>query len=307
MASFSEAFASKLGESWFATVATPAFGFWVGGLVAWLWKERESDCAGRLREMLTNLDDSVLWVIAIGGLLVVLASGVLVDRLSFGVLRVLEGYWPRPLATLRGKLIAGRNGRLAMLEERIQVLLARAELEADEQDELSRLEMSLARAPADLTLRMPTRLGNVLRAAEARPNEKYGLDAVVCWSRLWLVMPGQAKAELQEARSAMDADVGGLSWACLLFIWTVYTWWAIPVAVAAVLLTNKATLGSAVLYSDLLEASFDLYRFDLYRALAWPLPSNPAVERESGRRLTEYLWRGSTDTEPAFSPTNEGS
>jgi hypothetical protein len=40
----------------------------------------------------------------------------------------------------------------------------------------------------------------------------------------------------------------------------------------------------------------DLYRPLLCQALRWPLPTNPQEERELGKALTEYLWRGSVHT-----------
>jgi len=43
--------------------------------------------------------------------------------------------------------------------------------------------------PAESDRHMPTKLGNILRAAELRSKDKYGLDAVICWPRLWLLLP----------------------------------------------------------------------------------------------------------------------
>jgi hypothetical protein len=39
----------------------------------------------------------------------------------------------------------------------------------------------------------------------------------------------------------------------------------------------------------------------LYEQLRWPLPANPGEERQTGARMTTYLWRGSAGDEPAFS------
>jgi hypothetical protein len=55
-----------------------------------------------------------------------------------------------------------------------------------------------------------------------------------------------------------------------------------------------------VIYGDLLESAFDLYRTLLYKSLRWKLPRNPTEERELGKGLTDYLWRGFTDPEPTF-------
>lgn len=63
---------------------------------------------------------------------------------------------------------------------------------------------------------MPTKLGNILRAAESRPYDKYGLDAVICWSRLWLLLPDGVKKELQEARSNLNTAARFWLWVCCL-------------------------------------------------------------------------------------------
>lgn len=59
-------------------------------------------------------------------------------------------------------------------------------------------------------------------------------------------------------------------------------------------------LDSAAIYGDLLEAAFDLHRTALYTSLRLPLPKNPTEEQQTGRALTDYLWRGFTEPEPTF-------
>jgi len=38
--------------------------------------------------------------------------------------------------------------------------------------------------------------------------------------------------------------------------------------------------------------SDDLHRMALYEALGWPRPKDSDEEKALGRRLTEFLWRG---------------
>jgi hypothetical protein len=78
---------------------------------------------------------------------------------------------------------------------------------------------------------MPTRLGDILRAAEARPTNKYGLDTIVCWYALWLLLPAETETELVQARAALDKAAGTWLWGALFLVWTPWTWWAVPIAV----------------------------------------------------------------------------
>jgi len=93
MGKFWEGVGGKLADRW-ATVAGPALLFWLGGLLAW------AHHAGGLHRLSTPTDwlngQTILTQIAVvlTALLAVLASGMLVDRLTFPTLRLLEGYWP---------------------------------------------------------------------------------------------------------------------------------------------------------------------------------------------------------------------
>src|SRR6266498_1987653 len=56
--------------------------------------------------------------------------------------------------------------------------------EEDEQDEYEEV--------------LPTRLGNILRAAERYPISHYGMDAVYFWPRLFPLLPPEFKADYEE-------------------------------------------------------------------------------------------------------------
>jgi hypothetical protein len=161
--------------------------------------------------------------------------------------------------------------------------------------------------PAQTEKLMPTRLGNLLRAAEMRPLNKYELDAVICWPRLWLVLPDSVKKELQEARAELNTAARVWLWSLLFLIWTVWAWWAAPVGLLSALFAYRWALDAAATYCDLLESAFDLHRTDLYKALRWPIPANPVEERELGRQLTVYLRRGYYPKNLEFTPPKEKS
>ncbi|MFE4104896.1 MAG: hypothetical protein ACTS3T_15570, partial [Almyronema sp.] len=150
----------------------------------------------------------------------------------------------------------------------------------------------------------PTRLGNILRAAERKPSEKYGLDAVICWSRLWLLLPDAVKQDLQAARADLNSAARVCLWSLLFCGWALLSlqfdpkFTINPLALWPLLGLLSArfayqwAIAAATTYSELIEASFDLYRHLLYESLRWHLPADPAVERRVGAELTQYLWRG---------------
>ena len=133
---------------------------------------------------------------------------------------------------------------------------------------------------------MPTRLGDILRAAERRPFEKYGLDAVVCWTALWLVLPADARTELAQTRGRLDGALRMWLWGALFIVWTPWTLWAIPIAVVVPLLAYYGSmLGAAKLFGDLIGSGYDLYRMQLYDSLhlraPHPRPRSAGAERRS--------------------------
>ncbi len=53
-------------------------------------------------------------------------------------------------------------------------------------------------------------------------------------------------------------------------------------------------IDAAKVYALLLRAAFDLYRFDIYEQLHWPLPKSPITEAEEGKILNRFLYRFDT-------------
>jgi hypothetical protein len=208
------------------------------------------------------------------------------------VLRLLQGYWPAPL---RSMLAARYRHRLADETEIWDDLYPRwaeDKATATETAELQATERRLRRLPATPEKAMPTRLGNVMRAAEGRPYDWYGLDSVSCWPRLWLLLPDPAKEEVNVARADLETAVTWWTWAALTAVWIILTPWALLVAAVACLFSYLAMIGSAVRFGELVNAVYDVHRGLLYDALGYARPGSRESERDAGIALTQALLRG---------------
>ncbi|MEV0903111.1 hypothetical protein [Actinoplanes sp. NPDC049802] len=306
----------------------PALVFWTGGALAWL-----SANGGWDRLLALGADAAELPALAVLALVALVLAGAyastaLVTLLTRPALRLLEGYWPRPL---RRPLVNRRLKRRAALTEQWRSLAKRieepppatagtepasaettaagtttAEAAAAEvaraRADFARCEDRLRRLPSPRWM-MPTRIGNMLRAAETRPFEKYGLDTVAVWPHLWMVLPEPARLDIGAARTALNRATAVAVWSLAFVAFTGWSAWALPIGLA---LTAWAVLlwipHHAARYADLLEAAFDMHRTLLYTRLRWPLPGNPDAERDAGAALTNYLVRGLAGNQPTFTP-----
>jgi hypothetical protein len=261
--------------------------FWAAGLFAWIWSHDRAHVLGQIGNFLKESNATAPLAITIAALVLITISGVVAQPLALPVLRLLEGYWPPWLEPLRRFFLARKHRKLRAVRRRWGELAARelADLSPHEVNEYAKLDQQLARAPIDQALMMPTTLGNILRAAETRPRDKYGLNPIVCWPRLWLVLPESAQADLNGVRSKLD---GG----ALVVLWGVWVWWIAPLAVVVAIASYRWMLSQAQLYGDLFEACFDVYRKDLYEALGYTLPTDREAERAVGAQVTAFLWRG---------------
>ncbi len=143
---------------------------------------------------------------------------------------------------------------------------------------------------------MPTRLGDILRAAETRPCQRYGLDPVLLWPRLWLLLPEDVRDDLAAARDRLDRRVQAFGWGFLFLIWVFVCRWALVIALPWMLVAYALIEQAACPFADLLQAAFETHRWALYDSLHWPLPEQSgAAEVAAGRALTRFIQRGMAD------------
>ena len=294
---FWDKLAEGLAGTWNAQSLTPALAFWGGVVFAWLWRYDSK----LLHNFLNNVDMRKGIALIVGGLFLLVVSSGIVAWLQLPLLRLAEGYWPSPFKALRFKLVACLNQRLEAKEQHWQILAAKERqgiLESREWEEYARLDAKLATYPIDPRRRLPTRLGNLLRAAEEHAYQRYGLEITVVWPRLWLVLPEVTRTELTHARQTLDERVGLLIWGLLFSLWGGLAWWAVPIGLLVALGAYWGVWTAAGIYAELLRSAFDLHRFALYEALRWSYPSKTVEERLQGEQLTQYLFRGPSSVLP---------
>lgn len=318
---FVKSMSGKLADRWAGLGS--AVVFWFGLLGVWLWAHDGWRRVGQASGWLAGQSDLSALVVLVGALLVAAAPAVLVARVSAPVLRLLEGYWPA--RGVRDWRIRARQQQLASELAAFQQLAAASHagqaLTRDQIEAYARLDRSLHHRPTDPGRVMPTRVGDVLRAGEDRPRTRYGLDSVIVWPRLWLVLPEATRLELATARGSLDQAVAGVVWGLLFAAASplaaaagASTGWGLPALAGAAVGVGTATAAGlwwlpvrAMTFAVLLDASFDLHRFTLYEQLRWPLPATPGQEPQTGAALTAFLWRGSHATQPRFTTGSDTS
>lgn len=229
------------------------------------------------------------------------AVGYLVAALQSSLVRLLAGYWPRIrwLGWLRDRMIA----RQRVTWER----LFRAERAAAENGHVvdqNSIQLFMAqRYPPKtrLDLLMPTRLGNILRAAEAYPSERYGIDPVVIWPRLRPLLPEKVAADLVGDRSSLDAllllqtlgGIFGTAWPVTLLALG-QDW---PLAALALvgwplaMIAHRSAQAAAVGYGERFRVTFDLYRHELLHHLGITVPGQLGSERDLWDDLGQFYFR----------------
>jgi hypothetical protein len=288
---FWESISTNLAGRWLDHIFGPAFLFWAGGLGLYAW---QTGWQGLLKDA-QALDQvqQIGWIVF--SLLVLVFSSMLVQAIRFPVLRMLEGYWPWPFNHLGSAIVSGQKKQFTKRYDELRDLKIaelNGTLQEGQRERMIKLDVWAHWNPVQKEDLLPTALGNTLRARERSPERKYGLDAVICWPRLWPLLPEIVRTDLTNTRASLDRVVELWFWGLLFLVWTVWTPWAALISLLWMVMIYGMARQAAMAYGDLLESAFDLHRLCLYDAIGWSRPAALKEEKEQGKHLTEFLWRG---------------
>jgi|GEM_PF-821958 len=245
------------------------------GPAARLWKGEET--AGRV-------------VATVAVLLAVTVVAHVLQAFTAAVVRFFEGYsWPEWLARWAA---AGHRARADRLEKDGKLPGSTAET--------ARFQRYFAYPPT-LDYVRPTRLGNVLTSAEHYPQQVYGVNAVLWWPRLHVVLTDGFREQISAALVPMLSMLnlsGGCALAALAgsayLAVTDERWWAPGLVFAAGLLLARmcylSAVAQAVAYGNLLRSAFDLHRRDVLKQMGVFAPATVNDEEALWDVLNTWLY-----------------
>jgi hypothetical protein len=293
-----DSLSGEFAKDWLLRVLSPAFVFWTVGALAVTGRLNSFDAFQKSLDPFATQGETHWIPVLVAALIWIAASAWLMDRATFPATRLLEGYWPNLCGLWRWRVAAAQARYDAIYDEWGQ-LAALPQPSIDQLNRKIKLDHILRHCPTRDRI-LPTRLGNILCASETRPIGKYGLDAVTCWPRMWLLLSKESQEEITAIRATMDDGVRLLLWSALSAVWAYWDWWLILFSIVAVFVSHHVTIAAATNFADIVESVFDTRRMLLYDALGWPKPKMPAEEKALGEALTRYLLRGSDSLEPRF-------
>ena len=291
-----EEFKDFVGHGFWLTVFFPIFVFVAASLALYLEITQGLGTSLAQWEKLSVLTQTLSVLMAI---VILLAIAFGVYNLQYALTRLFEGYGWESLPILN--LI--RNRRIELYKRRWDYLKALTESvsEIAAKSRISAEQLAYYPPPTHLELMMPTRLGNILRAAEIYPYDRYGIDATVLWPRLSATLDANVISGVEVKRGAMNfmllltvlAALFTLVWCPVLALttnrWDLFLLCAVGLPIAWVCYRNAAE--SAIAYGEQVKTTFDLHRLNLIKALGRPIPSSATDERKEWLRLTRFFYR----------------
>jgi hypothetical protein len=284
----------------------------------------------------TRLDGQEKILFGVAALLIVILLASTFEMITAPVVRLYEGYWNdgelKRLAIAHHKKKKNKYARITRRKElstEYEVLLAEKEAAVDEKrrdsideqllkiDAEKRLEEKHAKDacyytfPLDDDLLKPTRLGNVLAAAEEYSHQVYRLDAVIWWPRLAALLPESFRIQVDAALTPMLAVLNlsmiftfsALIEGCLFLYQHQWLLGVLICLIGSVLawICYLSSINQATVYGRFVRVAFDLYRHEVLKKMHIPIPNNPVEERLMWDLLTEwhYFYR------PPWEATNE--
>ena len=232
-------------------------------------------------------------VTSAGLVLVTFLVAVLLQPFQVAIVRLLEGYWRRRgLLGAFGDLLRQQQLRKKIVAEYDRGVTAvrrpTTPVAKDMADYARRRRRALATAArAGETLStypehndrvLPTRLGNILRSGEDAAGQRYGLDAMTAYPRMYPFVNDRLNTAMSQQldtidfMSALCVALGLGTFAAAPLVSRVDRWSFVPVALALLAVAAyQAAKAAAREHGVLLASIIDLHRTDLVRHLNYPL------------------------------------
>jgi hypothetical protein len=230
-----------------------------------------------------------VWLIAVS--LLALNGPITRVFVGYGLLNPLRLL--RPIALRQYRRLTQRR---VALQERIQ---KSDPVNPRDMEQLGVIRWTLARDfPHEEALIMPTRFGNIVKAAEVYSLVIYGIDSSYGWSRLVAVVPGDYMKFFEDEKAQMDfwinSSLNGMLCAILYAGFALATnqvtdFWLFPAAILASYISNRFATSSARRWGMLFMTAFDLYRSDLSEKLNLTRPETLEQERSMWTTVSQ-VW-----------------
>ncbi len=227
------------------------------------------------------------------------ASGAIASQWR-NIVRLFEGY---PIRAILGRRVPGTSWH----RERARLMWVGAEYgEVDEDAKWPDAVQAYAKYPLiddtpdgdNEQYVLPTRLGNILRAAELYPLSRYGTDSIYFWPRLFPLLPKQFQDDYEKFlqqyefplvvafQAGVTSTLGGI---LLVFshapVWLFLTWFTGGNLFAYAL--YWLSLGNATELGEQQRTAFDLYRHLLLEQ--WPTPLDVRDEKEAFELIEGFI------------------
>jgi hypothetical protein len=143
-----------------------------------------------------------------------------------------------------------------------------------------------------------TKFGNIMRAFEVYSRVVYGIDAIPAWPRLMMVIPKQAREQIQDGRALLDFSVNVYvsAWASG-FLYVTLAWlkqdlpqpWILGVTAVILILVRTMVQQAALQWGQEIKSAFDLYRELLAQQLKLQLPLDAELERDMWQSVSRMM------------------
>lgn len=286
-------------------------------------------------------DAAVLALVAF----LIFVGGVILRPFEAALVQLLEGYWthPSPLAPLRGAATERhrrrRNRAVATIQAEhlraaptsspptaarpLHTLALEARADARWRRRVKQAQRIRAGYPtevrklrrADGTLRdehgelMATELGNALLRGERLSGDRYGLDIMSTYMRIYPFVSERLNTSIAQqldlvaATASLCVSLALCAVATLPLAVRLDGWSLLPLLpIVMAVLAYRGAVAAALYHGELLCAVFDLHRFDLAKAFHYKLPTDPARFVQMNERISLFLAQDKTafDTDPSM-------